>query len=107
MGMTLVGAYNIGMGPSWPTNPPTKTCQEACAIVFGGVPAQYGCSTVSSSVTHTAWEDGYANTAHCPGGTPVAENFKLGTNYDCGVFGCSASAYVSDNCPFATNYCFQ
>jgi hypothetical protein len=59
-----------------------------------------------SMVTHTNWEDGYADTSHCPGGTPVAESFKAGTTYSCGVSGCSYSAYVSDNCPTATNYCF-
>jgi hypothetical protein len=104
----LVGSYTIGMGPNWTTNPPTQTCQEACALVFGGNAAQYSCSTTAAPVDHMAWADGYADTTHCQGnGNPVAENYKLNTAYDCGVFGCAYSAYVSDNCPSSTNYCFK
>jgi hypothetical protein len=104
----LVGSYSIGMGANWTTNPPTETCQEACAIVFGGVPGQYSCSTNGGAVDHLAWVDGYADVTHCMGnGNPVSEGFKLNSNYDCGVFGCSYSAYVSDNCPGSINYCWD
>jgi hypothetical protein len=60
-----------------------------------------------SPINNMAWADGYADLAHCPGGTPVAQNYKLNSSYDCGVFGCAYSAYVTDNCPSATNYCFK
>lgn len=103
----LVGQYTLGAGPAWGTNPPTQTCQEACAIIFGGAAAQYSCSITPASVTHTAWVDGYADLSHCQGNTPVAENYKANTSYNCGSFGCSYSAWVTDNCPSSVNYCFM
>jgi hypothetical protein len=106
-GPQLVGSYTLGQGPFWGGNPPTFTCQEACALVFGGAAAQYTCSTVSNIADGMAWVDGYADVSHCPGGTPVSQSFKLNASYNCGVFGCSYSAYVSDNCSSATNYCWQ
>lgn len=76
-------------------------------MVFGGAAAQYTCSTVNNVANMLAWVDGYADTSHCPGGTPVAQDFKLNATYNCGSFGCSYSAYVTDNCPSATNYCWK
>ena len=32
---TYVGAYSLGDGPSWNEEPPTVSCVEACAIVYG------------------------------------------------------------------------
>jgi hypothetical protein len=105
---TLVGSYTLGMGPAYATNPPTRTCQDACALVYGGTAAQYSCSTSATSVNHLAWVDCYANSTHCQaGGTAMPENYKVGTNYNCGVANCACSAYVTDNCGTATNYCYR
>ena len=103
---TLVGSYNVSDGPQWTDNPPCYTCQEACAMVFGGNAQSYSCSVVPNMVTHTAYESGYADGDHCDM-NPFPEDYKLGDTYDCGNFGCSYSAYVSDNCGNSINYCFQ
>jgi hypothetical protein len=103
---TLVGQYAVNAGPSWFNNPPCYTCQEACAIVFGGQAGSYSCSVVNNMVTHTAYESGYADGSHC-NANPFPENFKMNTNYNCGAFGCSYSAYVADNCFGSINYCFR
>jgi hypothetical protein len=98
--LNLVGQYNVINGQPWGNNPPTYTCQEACALLFGA--GTYYCSTTSGSVTHTAstsiWGVG--------GCAVVAETFKKNTFYNCGSANCSQSAYVQDNCN-AINYCFQ
>jgi hypothetical protein len=104
---SLVGSYSVGAGPNWQTNPPTYSCVEACAVIFGGNSSQYHCSTTSSSI------DGTANVSRwglsdC---AVVDEAFKINTTYNCGSANCSASAYVQDNCgafddPPVLNYCF-
>jgi cysteine-rich repeat protein len=98
-------AYLVASGPYWVTNPPTYSCLEACALVFGGVPANYACSTSPSTINHMAYVDGYADSSHCS--SPVSETYKLNTFYNCGSFGCAYSAYVQDNCYGTTNYCYN
>ncbi|MCZ6773056.1 MAG: hypothetical protein O7G83_13915 [Proteobacteria bacterium] len=106
----LVGTYAVGDGPFWGDNPPTFTCLEACALVFGGAPDDYNCSTVGGEVNNRAFASTWGSAATCfePG---VAEDFKVNDFYDCGAFGCSVSAYVGDNCGFgppqSVNFCFQ
>jgi hypothetical protein len=98
-----VGQYNVSAGPAWGTNPPTYTCQEACALLFGGVAASYQCSTVAGSINRMAntsiWGIG--------GCAVVADTFKRNVNYNCGSANCAQSAYVADNCNPGTNYCFR
>ena len=97
-----VGSYDVISGPAWGSNPPTYTCQEACALLFGGIAGQYGCSTVNGSVNHTA------NTTiwGVSGCAIVADTFKKNTSYNCGSANCSQSAYCADNCS-GVNYCFR
>ena len=109
-GYTLIGSYNVNSGPAWSTNPATYTCQQACALVFGGNASSYSCSVSNTAVTHTAWESCYADaTNYCYGSTPVSEGYKVNTKYDCGTLDCACSAYVEDNCYQGTsiNYCWQ
>lgn len=101
----LVGSYEVGDGPDWTTNPPTYNCLEACALLFGGVAAEYQCSTTSASIDNQAFVSGWDDGQFCD--TPVSETLKQNDFYDCGSTGCSYSAYVEDHCTDGeTNYCF-
>jgi hypothetical protein len=89
-------------GVSWTTNPPTYTCQEACALLFGGLASQYQCSSTSAGIDRQGWTDGW--------GLPCqvfAETYKLSTFYNCGSTGCAISAYVMDHSCSNTNYCYR
>lgn len=99
----LVGHYNCSDGPQWGNNPPTYTCQEACAKVFGGNAVDYSCSTQQGMIDHMA------NTSIWGiGGCQVAnEDYKKNNFYNCGGANCSQSAYVTDNCVPGLNYCFK
>jgi hypothetical protein len=103
-----IGSFQVNQGPAWETNPPSYSCVEACALVFGGAPAQYHCSTVNGVLNNRAWVDGWGDTTYCNGQT-VAEDFErpVGGNYDCGAGSCSFSAYVSDHACSAVNYCWR
>ncbi len=101
----LVGSFDVSTGPSWPTNPPTYTCQEACSLKFGGNAANYSCSTNSNPLTIT--HNNYT-TIWGIGGCPIAaENYKKSVNYNCGSANCAQSAYCQDNCYGGINYCFK
>ena len=105
----LIGQYSVDDGPSW-SDPTTVayTCQEGCVEVFGGNPQDYSCSTVLNAVDHLAWASSWGSGQHCFGGTPVAEDFKIGGPTDCDFADCYKSAYVSDWCGSeSVNYCFQ
>lgn len=97
----LIGSYLVTDGPFWGDNPPTYSCVEACAEVFGGASASYACSTSDSVIDNQAHVSVWGASG-CP---VVAEDSKLGTDYNCGSEGCSYSAYVYDNCASA-NYCY-
>jgi cysteine-rich repeat protein len=101
-----LGSFLVGEGPVWVTNPPTYTCLEACALVLGGAPNDYSCSTSDAAIDHSAWVSGWGSQDHCSSGTAVAEDFKVGTTYDCGSAGCAYSAYVGDYCGGDRNYCW-
>lgn len=85
-----VGKYSVEDGAPWATNPVCYTPQEAAALLFGGVASDYAISTKGDDpalIDHMGWEDGWGNTSHCMDdggnlGTPVAEDFKVGANYD-------------------------
>ena len=100
----LVGSYRISDGPAWGDDPPTYNCLEGCAVVFGGTADDYQCSTDGAVVDNQAYVDGWGDDTYCI--TPVAEDYKLGENYNCGGMGCSYSAYVSDHGCVSTNYCY-
>jgi hypothetical protein len=102
--MVLVGSYTLGQGPAWGNNPPTYTCQEACAKVFGA--GTYYCSTSNLNVTRTANVDCWGDHTYCSGQTK-ADTYKLGNAYNCGFQDCACSAYVSDGCLNARNYCWR
>ncbi len=102
----VVGQYTVNSGPVWTSNPPTYTCQAACALLFGGVATSYSCSTTNTSIDHMASVDGWGDSSHC-GGNYVSESYDLNTNYNCGSVSCSFSAYVSDHGCGAINYCWR
>lgn len=106
-GPTLVGQFMVSSGPAWATNPPTYTCREACALLFGGTFDQYQCSTQAGAIDHLAYEDGWGDTTHCVAGGAVDEDYELSDTYDCGAVACSFSAYVNDHACNLTNYCWR
>jgi hypothetical protein len=96
-----IGSYAVMDGPTWPTAPPTYTCLEACAQVFGGVADDYQCSTSPDFVDNLGYYDGYGIASWC--GNVRAEDSKVGTIYVPG----SWSAYVSDHlCATDINHCY-
>jgi len=101
----LVGSYNVNSGPAWGSNPPTYTCKEACAKLYGGLTSDYACSTVKGVINGQAFLSGYADSKYC--NTPQDDDFKVNKFYNCGQFGCSYSAFVADNCFNSTNYCWK
>ena len=103
----LIGSYDVNSGPAWGSNPPTYTCKEACAKLYGGSFSDYACSTVGGAINGLAFLSGYADETFCT--VPQDDDFKVNTSYDCGQFGCSYSAFVQDNCYNGTsiNYCWK
>ncbi|MEZ4817110.1 MAG: HYR domain-containing protein [Flavobacteriaceae bacterium] len=101
MASTYVGSFLVGDGPSWTTNPPSYTAQEAAALIFGGSPSDYFISTNPNTVdpmtiTHTAWTDSWGGPCQ-----ELAEDFKIdvgavGYN-DPGGVGTATSAYINDH----------
>jgi hypothetical protein len=99
----LVGSFHLNDGPSFSDDPPTYTCLEACALVFGGDAASYQCSTLEDSIDNLAWVDTYAEPApFCE--TIAAEDYKVDSVYDSSG---DVSAYVSDHGCDNLNYCWQ
>lgn len=95
-----VGNFNVFDGPIWTSNPIVYSATEAAALLFGGVASDYYISvnsdTVdSSTITHTAWLDGWGDTTYLF--TPTSETYSLsssGGNYSPSP---SFSAYVCDH----------
>ena len=108
---TFVGSWQVDQGPSWRTNPPVYSGQEAAALLFGGSFIDYAISIDANpaNVTHTAWYDGWG--VHDSSGTGVdnifADNFHKdtgGAGYDSAPgTGSAFSSYVSDGL-FGTKY---
>ena len=97
-----MGSYQVNQGPLLSSNPPTYSCVEACALLFGGSAANYNCSTNNAAVDHQAWLS-----VNGDGCVMDSEKFKKNTFYGCHGVGCAESAYVADNCVGGqTNYCF-
>ncbi|MCA9545051.1 MAG: hypothetical protein KC613_11695, partial [Myxococcales bacterium] len=104
-----VGQFNVGDGPPW-TEATSTSCVAQCARLFGGVAANYGCSTVDGAYNARAHLDGWGDSRYCAGDAAadyVAPN--EGGAYNCGANGCSFSAYVNDHaaCANAVNYCWR
>ncbi len=103
-----VGEFRVGDGPDVrEAGLVSYSCVEACALVFGGDAAQYGCSTQRDAYDGRAYADGWADEQYC-GADTVAEGFALprGGLYACGQPGCSYSAYVADHGCDAINHCW-
>ncbi|MBA3547746.1 MAG: DUF4215 domain-containing protein [Nannocystis sp.] len=101
----LIGSFNVHSGPTWGSNPPTYTCKEACALLYGGNFGDYACSTHNGGINGQAFLSGYADGTYC--NSPQDDDFKVNTFYNCGGFGCSYSAFVADNCGNSINYCWK
>jgi hypothetical protein len=111
----LAGSYAVSDGPYWPDAPPTYSCREACALLFGGVESIYRCSVDPSSdpasITDTGWYSGFGDGQYCALGGSGAQpdGWKVNTVYTC----CPAySAYVRDWCipgygGDSINYCWR
>ena len=105
----IAGSFNVHDGDQWGNNPPVYTCLETCALLFGGGPTDYECSTSNVMIDNLAYLSGWGDATYCS--TGAAEDFSredaANPGYDCGVPGCSYSAYVSDNCFTAPDtYCW-
>lgn len=101
-----VGSYTIGDGPRY-TQAESLSCAEACSEVFGGT--GWGCSTAARTMNHRAHGDMWGNGDYCSA-EDVDDGYVLPANrdYDCGVEGCSFSAYVADHCRGGeTNTCWR
>jgi hypothetical protein len=107
----FIGSFVVSDGPTWTTNPPVYSGQEAAALLFGGSPGDYRISTNSNTtdpttITDTAWYSTW--------GTGCAEHphdFRVddappGYN-DPGGTGTAVSAYVSDHGCDVTNYVWR
>jgi cysteine-rich repeat protein len=105
--ISLIGSYNVHSGPQWGTNPPTYSCREACALLFGGMANQYQCSTNGVNITGTGFYSGWGDPQYCT--NAQQHDFKKSAFYNCGNFFCSYSAYVQDHCFNNTsiNYCWK
>lgn len=93
----FVGQWIVGDGPRWDTNPPTYTGQEAAALLFGGVPADYVISTAGpdpNTINFLTFLDGWGDPQYL--NNPQPQNFKVqsGSGYDTPP---SYSAYVLDH----------
>jgi len=105
----LVGSFNVHDGPPWRDDPPTYSCLEACALLFGGVAAHYSCSIRQDVIDHRAYVDGWGERNLCQAPLPQAEDHKRGETYDCGDTGGSRSAYIDDHneCDGRMSYRFR
>jgi len=99
---TFVGAWHVGDGPVWTSNPAVLNALETAALLFGGAPTDYAISTVSNNpadINFMSFVDGWGDSTFLT--NPVAENFKVdlgnpGYN-DPGGTDTAFSAYVLDH----------
>jgi len=99
-----VGAWSVGDGPNWLTNPIVYSGQEAAALLFGGTASEYAISTIDNTVANInfrAHVDGWGDSQYLSGEASVAQNFKLDTggigyNSAPGFFS-AYSAFVQDH----------
>lgn len=100
----LVGSYLVIEGPDEKTNPPTYSCRQACALLFGRTEADYSCQVTNSQgdrVHHFQYfdTDGRYHTTP-PDGGQVFHEFRSPPcqryHQDAGEYACW-SAYVRDH----------
>jgi cysteine-rich repeat protein len=106
-GQVRIGSFRVNDGPGWLTSPPTYSCIEACAHLFGGSAQGWSCSTSDTAIDNQAFVSGWGTDQYCT--TPVAEDFKAGDAVsNCGTVGCYYSAFVGDHCEAgeALNHCW-
>ena len=99
-----IGDYNVGDGPSWPTDL-NYSALDAAELVFGVLDegSYYAISILEDFVNHMAWYDGYGDGTYLPtynsygGGEFLPEDFFV----DVGDTGYNTSgdysAYVSSD----------
>jgi hypothetical protein len=105
----MIGSFRVTDGPLWSTpGQVSYSCVEACAMLFGGTAADYGCSNVEGVLNHRAFADGWGDEQFCVG-EGVADDFKAPVDgpYACGQPGCSYSAFVNDHNCVGVNYCWR
>lgn len=118
-GLMFVGQWEVDDGPSWSSRPLVITGQEAAALLFGGIAADYSISTLGIDplvIDNMAWY----SVLGLEGGHKFAENYVASGStqnpsyyYSGGAFNPAdineaASAYVDDNATGSryTNYAF-
>ena len=112
---TFVGSWQVDQGPSWRTNPPVYSGQEAAALLFGGSFSDYAISIDANpaNVTRTAWYDGWGVHSGTIADNVFADNFHKdtgGAGYNSAPgTGSAFSSYVSDGLFGATytNYAYR
>ena len=52
---SCIGSYVVYNGPYWGTSPPTYSCVQACALLYGGQASSYAGSIYSSSISYTCY----------------------------------------------------
>jgi hypothetical protein len=103
-GYVFVGSWHVGDGPDWTTNPAVLNGQEAAALLFGGVAADYAISTISSNVADInfmSFLDGWGDDQYLT--SPKSQDYKLdsgGPGYNEPFGGPSYSAFVLDHSCF-------
>jgi fibronectin-binding autotransporter adhesin len=103
--LSYIGSWNVSDGPSWSTNPPTYTGQQAAALLFGGNASDYRISTAGAgigTVNDLSWYNRYGNSTYIQ----MAANYRV----DTGGAGYNnqndTSAYVNDHAGTNINYAF-
>jgi hypothetical protein len=120
----FVGSWEVSDGPSWLTEPPSYTGQEAAALLFGGSPSDYAISTNGpdpSLINFSAWYSVLGYLGPNNGGIMFAQDhvgpdstqapgyyFSGNFGYNSGDPNEAASAYVLDNAGLGNiNYAFR
>ena len=109
-----VGSWLVDSGPTWTSNPPVYSGQEAAALLFGGAPSDYVISTMGTDpalINSMAYYDGWADDYTCGTAGPCAQNMHsdlapAGYN-DPGGYQTAYSAYVSDHELHLQNFAFK
>lgn len=121
-GYVYVGSWEVNSGPSWQNQPLSYTGQQAAALLFGGLAADYAISTVgidASLINFDAWYSVIGYSGSNNGGVQLDQDYVSanstqapGYYYSGGgyTYGGSdaASAYVADNAGDGNvNYAFR
>ena len=92
----LIGSFNVYDGPQWTTDPQVMNAQQVAAMLYGGSPSDYSISVSPSTITLTAWLDGWGDTTYLT--TPAPQNYSLSSEAGGGYnLAPSFSAWVCDH----------